>query len=150
MLKLSRLTDYAVVVLGELAAMPDRIAPASALASAAGLSEATVSKVLKIMAKAGIVSSVRGASGGYQLTGIPEKISLLKVIESLEGPIELVNCVEGGADMCALENVCHMRGRWNPINVALRKALSGVMLADMLPSSGARSVSDVRQAEKRI
>ena len=132
MIKLSKMSDYAVVVLTALAACEGRQAAASALAGQTGLSEPTVAKILKMLAKAGVISSTRGAAGGYRLERAPGDLSMARVIEAIEGPVELTACVEGSTDTCVLEGVCGVKGRWNPVNAAIKNALEKVTLSDMV------------------
>ena len=135
MIKLSRLTDYAVVVLAEMARASGELMAASTLATKTGIPEPTVSKVLKTMSRNGLISSVRGVSGGYRLDRAAGDISVLLIIAAMEGPISLTSCVSGSHESCALEGKCSMHGRWNPVNAAINAALDEVTLAHMLNSS---------------
>jgi FeS assembly SUF system regulator len=134
-LRLSKLTDYAVVVLGRLSregAVPGgQVQTAPGLAQATGIAEPTVAKVLKILGQAGLVEGVRGARGGYRLTRPISALPLSEVIVAFDGPIALTACVDGGAGSCEAEGVCAVRGRWDPVNQAIRDALSGIMVADI-------------------
>jgi FeS assembly SUF system regulator len=132
MIKLSKLTDYAVVVLAVMAQDNGRLMTASVLSEKTTLPEPTVAKVLKLLAKGGVVMSTRGASGGYQLTNLPAEISIARVVIALEGPVELAACVEGGEGCCAHSHVCTIKGKWNPINLAMKNALEQVTLAQMI------------------
>lgn len=131
MLKLSRLTDYAVVVLAEMARAKGELMAASTLSSKTGIPEPTVGKVLKTMSRNGLISSVRGVSGGYRLDRPADDISVSLIIAAMEGPVALTSCASGGHDNCALEGKCSMHGRWNPVNAAIQGALDKVTLADM-------------------
>lgn len=135
MLRLSRLTDYAVVALARLArdgAGPGgRVQTATGLAAATGIAEPTVAKVLKILAQVGLVEGVRGAHGGYRLTRAVETIPLSEVIVAFDGPIALTACVEGGSGDCEAASICQVRGRWDPVNAAIRDALSDITIADL-------------------
>ncbi|MBX6740547.1 MAG: SUF system Fe-S cluster assembly regulator [Acetobacteraceae bacterium] len=135
MLRLSKLTDYAVVVLTRLAqdgATPGgRVQTAPGLALATGVAEPTVAKVLKILSQAGLVEGVRGARGGYRLTRPLAAMPLTEVILAFDGPIALTACVDGIAGMCEAEGVCPVRGRWDPVNEAIRNAISGITVADL-------------------
>ena len=130
MLRLSRMNDYAVVVLGQLASRPERPRSASEVAEATGLAASTVSQVLKALAHAGLVASVRGAHGGYTAHRAPEDISVAEIVLAVDGPVALTACVDGGD--CAIEATCLLRGSWDRINNAVRDALEAVTLADML------------------
>lgn len=131
MIKLSKLTDYAVVVLAEMARDQGALLSASVLAARTGVGEPTVSKILKLLAKNNVLVSARGVSGGYRLDKAASELPVTAIIAAMEGPIALTACVEDSDDSCALSGVCAMNGRWNPVNRALQSALSGVTLADM-------------------
>jgi FeS assembly SUF system regulator len=135
-LRLSTLTDYAVVVLARLArdgAEPGsgRVQTAPGIAAATGVAEPTVAKVLKILGAAGLVEGVRGARGGYRLARPLAAVPLSEVIVAFDGPIALTACVDGGAGLCDAESICPVRGRWDPVNDAIRRALSGITVADL-------------------
>jgi FeS assembly SUF system regulator len=131
MLKLSRLTDYAVVVLGEMSRAPGVLQAASSLSTKTGLPEPTVAKILKTLSRNGLITSVRGVAGGYRLERAAGEIPVSLIIAAMEGPISLTSCVSGSHDSCALEGKCSMTGRWNPVNAAIQTALEKVTLADM-------------------
>ena len=132
MLRLSKLTDYAVVVLTRLEeAEEGAVMTAPGLAAATGLAEPTVSKVLKILAHAGLVEGRRGAAGGYLLTRPISEMPLTDVITAIDGPIALTACVDNSFGLCDAEATCPVRGRWDPVNDAIRRALSGISIADL-------------------
>ncbi|MBS1214612.1 MAG: Rrf2 family protein [Proteobacteria bacterium] len=130
MLKISKLTDYAIVLLGFMAKNPGNTFAAAELADATGVAVPTVSKILKALAKAQILRSTRGAKGGYALVRSPEQTSVATVIYALEGPIALTEC-EGERGGCEQSSCCDARGSWEVINRAVRTALESVSLADM-------------------
>jgi FeS assembly SUF system regulator len=132
MFRLSKLTDYAVVVLIRLAhAGTDGQATQTSpgIAAATGIPEPTVAKVLKTLSHAGLTLSARGAHGGYRLNRPLAAIPVAEVIQALDGPIALTSCVDGGG--CDTSSFCPMHGRWDPVNSAIRAALHGITLADM-------------------
>ncbi|WP_137124881.1 SUF system Fe-S cluster assembly regulator [Roseomonas sp. HF4] len=132
MLRLSKLTDYAVVVLTRLEeAEEGGVLTAPGLAAATGLGEPTVSKVLKILSHAGLVEGRRGALGGYRLTRPLAAMPLTDVIAAIDGPIALTACVDNSIGVCDAEATCPVRGRWDPVNDAIRRALSGISIADL-------------------
>lgn len=92
MLRVTKLTDYATVVLTVLAARPGEVLSATELAEFTGLEPPTVSKVLKPLAQAGLVEGLRGVRGGYRLTRPAIEISLFEVVEAMEGPLALTEC----------------------------------------------------------
>ena len=130
MLRLSKLTDYAVVVLVRLAGM-DGVQTSPGIAGATGIPEPTVAKVLKTLAASDLVTSQRGARGGYRLNRPLAAIPIADVIAAVDGPIALTACVEGSTSECESRLLCPMRGRWDPVNHAIHTALSTITLADM-------------------
>lgn len=131
MLRVTKLTDYATVVLTVLAANPSLVLSAPDLAERAGLETPTVSKLLKPLAQAGLVEGFRGANGGYRLTRAPESISLVEIVEAMEGPLAMTECSihEGN---CGIQDSCHVRANWRHINDVVADALRSVSLAQML------------------
>lgn len=137
MLRVSKLTDYATVVMTGLAAAGDGVLSAQVLAERAHLEAPTVSKLLKQLAQAGLVVSTRGINGGYRLARPPREISIADVVVAIEGPIGMTECsVQAGA--CGHEPHCGVRVNWQRINLAIADALAGVTLADMVPPSPRR------------
>jgi FeS assembly SUF system regulator len=133
MLRLSKLTDYAVVVLVRLARAEaaGAMQTSPGIAAATGIPEPTVAKVLKLLAGAGLVVSQRGARGGYRLTRSLAAIAVAEVIAAIDGPIALTACVDGAEGACSTETMCPVRGRWDPVNAAIETALHAISLADM-------------------
>ena len=130
MLRLSKLTDYAVVVLVRLShGEPVQTSPG--IAAITGVPEPTVAKVLKALTSAGLVTSQRGARGGYRLAQPLSAVPVVDVITAIDGPIALAACVEGSGAGCEAEHLCPVRGRWDPVNDAVRQALTRITLADM-------------------
>ena len=128
MLRLSKLTDYAVVVLIHLS-RTGGMATSPGIASRVGLPEPTVAKVLKLLAAAGLATSQRGAAGGYRLTRPLHTVAVASVIAAIDGPIALTACVDGST-VCEA-GACPVRGRWDLVNDAVRTALTEITLADM-------------------
>ena len=131
MLRISKLTDYGTVLLAHLAAHETAVCSAADVANATGIALPTVSKLLKSLARAELVTSTRGANGGYQLARSPSDISAADVIDALEGPVSITECSSGDS-LCEHEDVCSVGGAWQRINVAIRRALDDVSLNDLL------------------
>lgn len=129
MLRLSRLTDYAVVALVRLGT-EDGVATSPGISAAIGIPEPTVAKVLKALAGQGLVTSTRGAHGGYRLSRPLAEIAVAEVICAVDGPIALTSCVDGALG-CESQSLCPVAGRWDPVNDAIRRALGDITLADM-------------------
>ena len=125
MLRISRLTDYATVILASLAG--GGLASAADIAERTHIGLPTVSKLLKELQHAGLVRSVRGARGGYQLARAPAAISAAAIIDAVEGPVALTECA-GGAGNCGIETTCLVGHGWQRISRAIRRALADVSL----------------------
>jgi FeS assembly SUF system regulator len=131
-LRITKLTDYAIVLLTWLANGGDGdVRSAVELAAAAQLPYPTVSKVLKVLSRAGLVIALRGTQGGYRLAGPPASISVAAIIAAIEGPVALTECSAAAPGLCDLEPVCPVRRNWQRINAAVRDALEGLSLAEM-------------------
>lgn len=131
MLRISKLTDYGTVVLAHIASADEDLVSAADVAGATGVALPTVSKLLKSLAHAGLVTSTRGAHGGYQLARGAQDISAADVIDALEGPVSITEC--SSTDIhCEYEGICNVGGAWQQINVAIRRALDDVSLVDLL------------------
>src|SRR3546814_20767450 len=147
MFRLNRLTDYAVVVMSQMALRGGETRSAQQISDDTGVPLPTVAKLLNLLGRAKLVASQRGASGGYILRGEPETITVAQIIQAMEGPIAITAYVEGATDCCGSEALCPMRGNWNQVNGALLAALSSVRLDDLkaippglgLPRAGARA-----------
>ncbi|MCB1682790.1 MAG: SUF system Fe-S cluster assembly regulator [Rhodospirillales bacterium] len=132
MIRISKLADYAVVMLTSMAQERGVVLSAAALSERTRISEPTVAKILKILGQDGLVASQRGAHGGYKLARAPERIPISAVIEALDGPIALTTCVDGALLDCSLAQTCGVRGRWDEVNITIRNALEEITLADMM------------------
>ncbi len=149
MLRVSRLTDYATVVMTCIAAHPNEVLSTVQIADEARLELPTVSKLLKALSHAALVESFRGVNGGYRLARPAGEISLAEIVEALEGPIGMTECsvAEG---QCDRESQCGVRGSWQLVNNVLDNALRAVSLADMLkpqPPQPSRRVAAVPLSE---
>jgi FeS assembly SUF system regulator len=130
MLRIAKLTDYATLLMVRLAREPARCFSASQLADELGVPLPTVAKLLKRLLRAQLLTSVRGAVGGYTLAHAPHAISVAAVVQAIEGPVALTECALGKGN-CSLEPDCATRANWQLISRAVRVALEAVSLADM-------------------
>ena len=131
MLRLSKLTDYATVILSFMARDNTHVHAAMEIASVTGIALPTVSKILKLLVNAKVLVSTRGVKGGYALARAPEKITIAAVICALEGPIALTEC-SISQQGCEQASGCEIRGNWSLINQTIHNALESVTLADMI------------------
>ena len=144
MLRVTKLTDYATVVLTVLAARPGQVLSATELAESAGLEATTVAKLLKPLAQAGLVVGLRGVNGGYRLARDARDITLIEVVQAMEGPLAITECSQDHSN-CGIAHQCGVRSQWRQINDVLADALRSVSLAQMLPPAsdlpGSRAIS---------
>ena len=132
MFKLNRMTDYAIVVLGALAHRQGEILATAQLAELTGLNQPTVAKVAKTLMAADLLETQRGVHGGYRLAQPAAATSLVQIVEAMEGPIAVNDCVDGAQAPCVVSNCCFMSRNWNRVNLAVRNALSDVSLEDLI------------------
>lgn len=130
MIRVSRLADYASVVMACLARHSTEVLPAAEVGEETRLELPTVSKLLKRLAQAGLVESFRGAAGGYRLARSAQDISLAEIVEALDGPIGLTECSIGHAG-CERQSYCAVSRDWQGVGAAIDSALRAVSLADM-------------------
>jgi FeS assembly SUF system regulator len=131
MLRLGKLTDYAMLVMSQMAKVPDAVLSATCLAETLHLTPPTASKVLKMLSDANLVSSVRGADGGYHLARDASTISVADVIIAMEGGFAMTECCEG-VGLCSIDSMCTMKENWLKINNMIQSMLAGLTIADML------------------
>jgi FeS assembly SUF system regulator len=133
MLRMSKLADYGIVLLAQLAQEEAAtLHNARDLASRTHLPLPVVSKLLKSLAREGLLVSHRGIKGGYSLAVRPENLSVAEVIRVLEGPIGITECGTH-AGLCAQEASCQLRVPWQRVNQVIRDALARVTLAELVP-----------------
>jgi FeS assembly SUF system regulator len=131
MIRITRTTDYGIVLLSQMASRPmEEVLTARDAAKRSGLPVPMASKILKALAKQGLLVSHRGVKGGYSLAVAPEAISIAEVIQALEGPIGITECSynPGG---CEQEGCCPVKVNWQRISVAVRDALDKIPLSEM-------------------
>lgn len=135
MIKVSRLSDYGIVIASHLAREAGRQLTAGEIAAGTQIPQPTVSKIMKTLGRAGLVVSHRGAHGGYSLARPATAVSVAAVVEALDGPIALTSCLgehpHGGRHECGLASRCPTRANWRRINDAIREALDGVTIDEM-------------------
>lgn len=131
MLRISKLTDYAMLIMSQMAKEPHSILSATSLAETLHLTSPTVSKILKMLSDHDLVRSVRGAEGGYHLAREASKITLANIISAMEGDLAMTECCEN-ANLCALDSICTLRENWIAINKLIHSVLDKLTIIDML------------------
>jgi FeS assembly SUF system regulator len=134
MLRISRLTDYGTVVMSYLAMHAQQALNAKEIALRTHLAQPTVSKLLKMLTRAGLLQALRGAKGGYSLAMSAEKISLVQIINAIEGNIALTECSHDHSN-CSMETLCNTRSHWQVINKALHNTLNAINLGQLIGTS---------------
>lgn len=143
MLRISKLTDYATVILAALCETPETVLSAAGLAERTRVGLPTVSKLLKELQRAGLVRSVRGARGGYQLAREPARISAADIIDAVEGPVALTEC-SSDRGHCGIEATCRVGHSWQQLSRSIRRALEDVPLTSLLRHDPPPRVPDLR------
>ena len=133
MIRITRQSDYGIVLLAAFAAKGgDSVRTARDLAAETHVPLPMVGKILKALARGGVLASHRGAKGGYSLARPVGAITIADVIRALEGPIAITECLDDEADTCGIERLCPVRTNWDRINRAIRRALEEIPISDML------------------
>ena len=130
MLRVTKLADYGIIILTFFANRSEGTANARDIAGQVNLPMPIVSKVLKLLNKAGLLTSQRGIKGGYGLARPPAEITVAGIIRALEGPLALTECSDLKGD-CGLGIGCPVRTNWHLINHAIYSALENITLAQM-------------------
>lgn len=131
-MRLSSLTDYAIVMLSAAARLRgEEPVSAAVLAEETGVPLPTAQKLMGRLASAGLLESTRGTGGGFRLARPPEAITVADIIEAVEGPIAMTSCVDEGRHDCGLEDACRVKPHWGAVNLAVKGALGGVTLASL-------------------
>jgi len=138
-MRLTSLADYAVVLMDAAQRHCGGVrSNATVLAAETGLPLPTVQKLVGRLARAGLIDSTRGTAGGIRLARPPAAISLIDIIEAVEGPVALTACSDHAPQDCAIHQHCAVKPHLRIVNHAIREALSGITLA--------RLADDITQA----
>ncbi|MDA7692939.1 SUF system Fe-S cluster assembly regulator [Alphaproteobacteria bacterium] len=146
MIKLNKMTDYAIVCLGMLARNPGHSMSATELSKETGLTLSTVQKLLKLLViKSELIIAQRGSQGGYILNKKSSDISVVQIIEALDGPISITACVDSSDNFCEVSNICFLGGKWNKVNEVIRNSLNDISLDDLLNPAGIFSIKSEKE-----
>ncbi len=153
MIRLTKITDYGIVLLGQMSAgRLETVHNARDLARQSGLPLPMVSKILKALARGGLLVSQRGTKGGYHLVRPAEELRVSEIIQALEGPIAITACTSNNGDgRCGVRSLCPVRISWQRINEAIHGALDAITLAEMLrpelSATGAETACEGKQGK---
>jgi Rrf2 family protein len=154
MLSLTRKTDYALIALTHMARDPEGCCSAREIATRYRVPLPLLMNILKLLTRQGFAKSARGPRGGYTLAMSAEEITLYDVIHAVEGPIQLMQCVdyhEGRAEgttggSCGLMSSCPMHSPIQLVHNRLVEFLSGVSLADVVKTPGCKGAAQLAAA----
>jgi len=130
-MQITRKSDYAISCILHMSKEPEKLFVIDKLAEPLSIPKSFLSKILHQLSLAGIIKSIRGVKGGYQLLKRPEEISLYDVIEATEGPIALNRCVIN-KKMCTLSDRCSVYPVWVKIRQDIQRQLKEHNFADLL------------------
>lgn len=131
MLRLTKFTDYGFLMLAFMANDPSPMHNARDLSEACHIPLPMASKILKMLAREGLLISHRGIKGGYSLARDPQGVTASDIIGALDGPIALTECLEDHPSMCALDQTCQLKNNWERINRVIKDALDKITLREM-------------------
>ncbi len=131
MLKVTRLADYAVSIIAAFNGREDEILSSQKIIEKTKLKKATVNKLLSKLVKKSFLEPFRGINGGYKLKKDLSNISIKELIEAIEGPVLLTDCLNKNANNCNLFNVCNTKNIWNVVNIAINNTLEGIKVKDI-------------------
>jgi len=135
-MRLSRLADYAIMLMTHAAQHPAKSQTAAESAAATQLPVPTVSRVMARLCRAGLLASERGARGGYRLARPADTIPVGAIVSLFDGPVMLTRCARSGPRQCEVEALCPSRVGLQRLNLAVRKALDDVTLAELVQPVG--------------
>ena len=143
MVRLAKLTDYASVILAQMARHPDVLWSAGQLSSESSVPKPTCIKLLKLLVKGGVLTSTQGARGGYSLARVPSQIPVKVIIEAIEGPTAITEC---GTDetLCRLTDHCAVMSRWRELGDQVNHILTKTTLEDLISPHTLYARSDRR------
>lgn len=149
MIRIGKLTDYAMLIMSYMAKDPLALLSATAIAEAVHLSAPTVSKILKMLADANLVTSTRGAEGGYLLAKTGETITVADVIAAMEGELAMTECCES-IGLCNIDSMCALRDNWRKINSMIHGLLSKVTILDMMTRDFSNNVNMINKTMQAV
>lgn len=142
MLRFSKMADYGILLLGHFARHPDSLCSAAELAETYHMPRSVVSNLLKAFTRAGLLSSRRGLHGGYQLDRPVDEVTLLEVLNVIDGPVRLLDCAMQDLDLsCGYEDVCTSRSPMLKVHRRIMALLEGITLAELMESGAPTPVA---------
>ena len=131
MLRITKMTDYAVLILANLVLHDNKLLTAKEIASETHISLPTTQKILKKLNRKNLVISKQGASGGYSIDPETKKLSVAILLEKLDGDLSITQC-SSNDDQCEVEDFCNIGNAWQMINQRVQWALNDITLGDLI------------------
>ena len=135
MIAISQKCQYALRAVFELAKQPGtKPVPIGQIAEAQAIPPRFLELILNELKQAGFVQSRRGVQGGYMLTVKPEDLSVGRVIDLVDGPVEPVKCIVGGGEKCPLKGTCSFGPMWKEAGDAMSQVFAKTTFKHLLDS----------------
>jgi len=151
MLRFSKMADYGILLLGHFARHPDELCSAAELADTYHMPRSVVSNLLKAFGRAGVLSSRRGLHGGYQLALPADEVTLLEILNVIDGPVRLLDCAVQDLDLsCDYEDVCTSRSPMLKVHRQIMSLLEAITLAELMESGPATTTIGTPQPSERL
>lgn len=131
MIKVTRLADYAVSIIYAFSGSEKEILSSQNIVEKTKLHKATVNKLLAQLVKKNVLEPFRGTKGGYRLKKGLDNISIRELIEAIEGPVLLTDCLNKNANNCNLFNVCNTKNIWSFVNTEINNTLENIKIKDI-------------------
>ena len=131
MIKVTRLADYAVSIIYAFSGSEKEILSSQNIAEKTKLHKATVNKLLAQLVKKNVLEPFRGTKGGYRLKKGLDNISIRELIEAIEGPVLLTDCLNKNANNCNLFDVCNTKNIWGFVNTEINNTLENIKIKDI-------------------
>ena len=157
MLKLSKKADYGLMALQHIASHPfddvsrARVVNTKEIAEEYHIPAELLAKVLQTLAKSGIIESHNGPKGGYLLGKSPREITIAQVLESLEGPLGMMDCShEKDGDPCMQREHCNIRTPLLKIQSSIYQLLNSMTLQDMMGGTPLITIQSVTTEQEGV
>ncbi len=128
MLKITRLADYSVLILCQFSKNKNQVLSSTKISRDTGINSATVNKLLSLLVKGNILVAIRGSKGGYKPSRKLIDISIKEIIEAIEGPVSLTNCIDNSSEKCNLIDICITKSTWSEVNMAVANTLHSIKI----------------------
>ena len=141
-MKISTKGRYGLRILIDLATHdPQKPRAIKDIAQSQQISEKYISRLVIDLRRARMIRSVRGFNGGFHLSRDPKEITLLEVLEVMDGPLAIVSCVDK-PEKCPRSRACGVQGVWSALNGQIRDLMRNITLEDILAACRSQDAAD--------